>query len=144
MLGRSFYFYTKDLGVPVKFMPPGRAVEHITRIPCYRQFPYEHAGLKCLVDRIWRLGRVPGSGRWYLFRAIGLNPMALVGRLRHPLPLLRQPEHHQSISRRAHCQHHPYRPRLHLGTCRATSFQRTLQLHSRRNTETVDHDLLAG
>ena len=52
MLGHSFYFYSKAIGVPVKFMPPGQAFEHITKIPWYRQFPYEHAGLQFLVDRI--------------------------------------------------------------------------------------------
>jgi hypothetical protein len=32
------YFYSKDVGVPVKFVPPSWALDDITKIPRYRQF----------------------------------------------------------------------------------------------------------
>ena len=38
MLGHSMYFYSKDVGVPVKFVPPSWALQDITKIPRYRQF----------------------------------------------------------------------------------------------------------
>jgi len=38
MLGHSMYFYSKDVGVPVKFVPPSWALDDITKIPRYRQF----------------------------------------------------------------------------------------------------------
>jgi len=37
LLGHSMYFYTKDVGVPVKFTRPAWALEDISRIPRYRQ-----------------------------------------------------------------------------------------------------------
>jgi hypothetical protein len=38
LLGHSMYFYSKDVGVPVKFVPPSWALQDITKIPRYRQF----------------------------------------------------------------------------------------------------------
>ena len=38
LLGHSMYFYSKDVGVPVKFVPPSWALGDITKIPRYRQF----------------------------------------------------------------------------------------------------------
>jgi hypothetical protein len=38
MLGHSIYFYTKDVGTPVKFTAPSWALKDITEIPRYRQF----------------------------------------------------------------------------------------------------------
>ena len=38
LLGHSMYFSTKDVGVPVKFVPPAWALKDITKIPRYRQF----------------------------------------------------------------------------------------------------------
>lgn len=38
LLGHSIYFYTKDVGVPVQFVPPAYALDDITKIPRYRQF----------------------------------------------------------------------------------------------------------
>ena len=38
LLGHSMYFYSKDVGVPVKFVPPSWALDNITKIPRYRQF----------------------------------------------------------------------------------------------------------
>ncbi len=38
LLGHSIYFYTRDTGRPVRFVPPSYALKDITRIPRYRQF----------------------------------------------------------------------------------------------------------
>ncbi len=38
LLGHSIYFYTKDIGVPVNFVPPSYALDDITRIPRFRSF----------------------------------------------------------------------------------------------------------
>ena len=38
LLGHSIYFYTKDIGEPVKFVPPSYALDDITEIPRFRSF----------------------------------------------------------------------------------------------------------
>jgi Succinate dehydrogenase/fumarate reductase, flavoprotein subunit len=38
LLGHSLYFYTKDTGEPVKFVPPSFALKDITKIPRYHKF----------------------------------------------------------------------------------------------------------
>jgi len=38
LLGHSIYFYSKDTGKPVRFIPPSFALKDITQIPRYRQF----------------------------------------------------------------------------------------------------------
>ena len=38
LLGHSIYFYTKDIGEPVKFVPPSYALEDIRQIPRFRSF----------------------------------------------------------------------------------------------------------
>jgi hypothetical protein len=38
LLGHSLYFYSKDAGKPVRFVPPGYALQDITKIPRYRRF----------------------------------------------------------------------------------------------------------
>lgn len=38
LLGQSIYFYSKDVGRPVRFVPPGFALDDITRIPRWRSF----------------------------------------------------------------------------------------------------------
>ncbi|MCY4465214.1 MAG: FAD-dependent oxidoreductase [Chloroflexi bacterium] len=38
LLGHSIYFYSKDIGVPVTFVPPSYALEDITQIPRFRSF----------------------------------------------------------------------------------------------------------
>jgi hypothetical protein len=38
LLGHSIYFYSKDIGKPVRFVPPAFALKDITQIPRYRQF----------------------------------------------------------------------------------------------------------
>ncbi len=38
LLGHSIYFYTKDTGRPVQFIPPSFALDDMTKIPRYRSF----------------------------------------------------------------------------------------------------------
>lgn len=38
LLGHSIYFYSKDAGRPVKFIPPSFALDDITKIPRFRSF----------------------------------------------------------------------------------------------------------
>lgn len=38
LLGHSIYFYSKDVGEPVKFVPPSYALDDITQIPRFRSF----------------------------------------------------------------------------------------------------------
>ncbi len=38
LLGHTIYFYSKDVGKPVKFIPPAYALKDITQIPRYRSF----------------------------------------------------------------------------------------------------------
>ncbi len=38
LLGHSIYFYSKDIGEPVKFVPPSYALDDITAIPRFRSF----------------------------------------------------------------------------------------------------------
>ncbi len=38
LLGHSLYFYSKDTGKPVKFVPPSYALKDITEIPRYKSF----------------------------------------------------------------------------------------------------------
>ncbi|MBO0781508.1 MAG: FAD-dependent oxidoreductase, partial [Ktedonobacteraceae bacterium] len=38
LLGHSLYFYSKDVGKPVRFVPPAFALEDITKIPRFRSF----------------------------------------------------------------------------------------------------------
>jgi len=38
LLGHSLYFYSKDTGKPVKFVPPSFALNDITQIPRYKSF----------------------------------------------------------------------------------------------------------
>ncbi|HMR82691.1 MAG TPA: FAD-dependent oxidoreductase, partial [Niabella sp.] len=44
LLGHSLYFYTKDVGHPVKFVPPSFALKDITSIPRYRKFSSKDQG----------------------------------------------------------------------------------------------------
>src|SRR5690606_27272119 len=46
LLGHSLYFYTKDIGKPVKFIPPSYALEDITKVPKFRQFNAAEHGCK--------------------------------------------------------------------------------------------------
>ncbi|MEX2336835.1 MAG: FAD-dependent oxidoreductase [Fulvivirga sp.] len=44
LLGHSIYFYTKDTGKPVKFVPPSFALDDIKKIPRYRKFSAKDHG----------------------------------------------------------------------------------------------------
>ncbi|WP_316831545.1 FAD-dependent oxidoreductase [Pedobacter aquatilis] len=46
LLGHSLYFYSKDIGKPVKFVPPAFALKDITAIPRFRQFNANEFGCK--------------------------------------------------------------------------------------------------
>ncbi len=50
LLGHSIYFYSKDVGQPVKFVPPSYAIDDITQIPRYRSFNTAEDGC-----RLWWL-----------------------------------------------------------------------------------------
>ena len=44
LLGHSIYFYSKDVGHPVRFVPPSFALKDITQIPRHHQFTAETHG----------------------------------------------------------------------------------------------------
>jgi hypothetical protein len=44
LLGHSLYFYTKDTGRSVRFVPPAYALDDITKIPRYRKFNTQEYG----------------------------------------------------------------------------------------------------
>lgn len=46
LLGHSIYFYSKDLGRPVNYVPPAFALEDITKIPRFRNFNTREQGCK--------------------------------------------------------------------------------------------------
>nr|WP_198664440.1 FAD-dependent oxidoreductase [Jiangella endophytica] len=46
LLGHSIYFYTKDVGVPVAFTPPGYALDDVTAIPRWRSFSTAEQGCR--------------------------------------------------------------------------------------------------
>ena len=46
LLGHSLYFYSKDTGKPVKFIPPSFALQDITEIPRFRNFNANEFGCK--------------------------------------------------------------------------------------------------
>ena len=46
LLGHSMYFYTKDTGRPVKFVPPSYALNDITVIPRYKSFNSQEFGCR--------------------------------------------------------------------------------------------------
>jgi len=50
LLGHSLYFYSKDTGMPVKFVPPAFALNDISKIPRYRTFNTKEYGC-----RLWWL-----------------------------------------------------------------------------------------
>jgi hypothetical protein len=50
LLGHSMYFYSKDIGRPVKFTPPSFALQDITDIPRYKTFSPKDFGC-----RLWWL-----------------------------------------------------------------------------------------
>lgn len=46
LLGHSLYFYSKDVGKPVKFVAPSYALEDITKVPRFRNFNTKEFGCK--------------------------------------------------------------------------------------------------
>lgn len=46
LLGHSLYFYTKDVGRPIRFVPPSFALDDITKIPRFRSFNAQDFGCK--------------------------------------------------------------------------------------------------
>jgi len=46
LLGHTIYFYSKDVGVPVRFVPPSYALDDITRIPRFRHFNTHEYGCR--------------------------------------------------------------------------------------------------
>jgi hypothetical protein len=46
LLGHSLYFYSKDTGQPVKYIPPAFALDDITKIPRFRSFNAQEYGCK--------------------------------------------------------------------------------------------------
>ncbi len=46
LLGHSLYFYSKDVGRPVKFVPPSYALDDITKIPRFKSFNAQDFGCR--------------------------------------------------------------------------------------------------
>jgi hypothetical protein len=46
LLGHSIFFYSKDVGRPVKFTPPSYALDDITKIPRFKSFNSKEQGCK--------------------------------------------------------------------------------------------------
>jgi hypothetical protein len=73
LLGHSLYFYSKDAGRPVRFVPPSYALDDITQIPRFRSFNSKEYGC-----RLWwieyggRLDTVYDTERikWELWKVV--------------------------------------------------------------------------
>jgi hypothetical protein len=73
LLGHSIYFYSKDVGKPVQFIPPSFALDDITQIPRFRSFNTRDHGC-----RLWwieyggRLDTVHDTEtiKWELWRVV--------------------------------------------------------------------------
>lgn len=73
LLGHSLYFYSKDTGKPVKFIPPSFALDDITQIPRYRSFNANEFGCKLWwVEYGGRMDTVHQTEeiKWELWRVI--------------------------------------------------------------------------
>lgn len=73
LLGHSLYFYTKDTGKPVRFIPPSFALSDIARIPRYRQFnTKEHGCQLWWIEYGGRLDTVHETEaiKWELWRIV--------------------------------------------------------------------------
>jgi hypothetical protein len=89
LLGHSLYFYTKDVGRPVRFVPPAYALDDITKIPRYRKFNAQEFGCQLWwieyggrLDTVhqteaikWELWKVV-YGVWHHIKNSGLFPEA--------------------------------------------------------------------
>jgi len=73
LLGHSLYFYSKDAGRPVRYVPPAFALDDITRIPRWRSFNSREYGC-----RLWWIeygGRLDTVGdtekiKWELWKIV--------------------------------------------------------------------------
>ncbi|WP_240612988.1 FAD-dependent oxidoreductase [Chitinophaga parva] len=73
LLGHSLYFYSKDTGVPVKFVAPAYALDHISEIPRYRRLTArEHGCQLWWIEYGGRLDTVHDTEKikWELWRVI--------------------------------------------------------------------------
>lgn len=73
LLGHSLYFYTKDTGKPVRFVPPAYALDDITKIPRYRRFnAKEHGCQLWWIEYGGRLDTVHDTEtiKWELWKVI--------------------------------------------------------------------------
>ena len=73
LLGHSIYFYTKDIGKPVRFVPPSFALKDITKIPRYRSFNAKEQGCQLWwIEHGGRLDTVHDTERikWELWEVV--------------------------------------------------------------------------
>jgi hypothetical protein len=73
LLGHSLYFYSKDVGRPVHFTPPGFALTDITQIPRWRQFTAKEHGCQLWwIEYGGRLDTVHDTEtiKWELWRVV--------------------------------------------------------------------------
>jgi len=73
LLGQSIYFYSKDVGVPVKFTPPSYALDDITKIPRWRSFNTKvHGCLLWWIEYGGRLDTVHDTEeiKWELWKVV--------------------------------------------------------------------------
>jgi len=73
LLGHSLYFYSKDTGKPVRFVPPAYALQDITKIPRYRRFnAKEHGCQLWWIEYGGRLDTVHDTERikWELWKVV--------------------------------------------------------------------------
>lgn len=73
LLGHSMYFYSKDTGQPVKFIPPSFALADIEAIPRYKTFSLQDQGCKLWwIEYGGRLDTVKDTERikWELWKVV--------------------------------------------------------------------------
>jgi hypothetical protein len=73
LLGHSLYFYSRDTGKPVRFVPPGFALKDITKIPRWRSFNAREHGCKLWwIEHGGRLDTVHDTEaiKWELWRVV--------------------------------------------------------------------------
>ncbi len=73
LMGHSIFFYSKDVGVPVKYVPPSFALKDITQIPRYRNFKKnEHGCQLWWIEYGGRLDTVHDSEtiKWELWKIV--------------------------------------------------------------------------
>jgi hypothetical protein len=73
LLGHSMYFYTKDTGRSVRFVPPSYALDDITKIPRYRRFNTQEYGCQLWwIEYGGRLDTVHDTERikWDLWKVV--------------------------------------------------------------------------